>query len=125
MKKTYIIVGLVILLLSRMIYFQPASSLPQKSSPVETSELLGGILGISILAAMITLAFCVASLRSHVDEDKLRAEKNITSIFRSSVPPERVLSASGLRRVKIAKFAVGVIGISTIAIVIANMFSGR
>ena len=78
------------------------------------------VVSLAFFGSFVTFVFCVASLRSHVDEAKVRDEGNVSSLFRSSIPPERVLTATGLRRVKIAKIALAVIVALTVGIVISR-----
>jgi hypothetical protein len=74
------------------------------------------ITGWAVFFSFLTLAFCIATLRSHVDETKIRKEESVSKVFSSAIPPEHVLTEVGLRRVKIAKFAVAVLFVSLVAI---------
>jgi len=47
--------------------------------------------------SFLCLTGCALSLRYLVDEAKLRAEKNISKIVASVLPPERVLSNLGMK----------------------------
>lgn len=75
-------------------------------------------MGWAVFLSFLTLAFCIATLRSHVDETKIRKEESVSKIFRSAIPPEHVLTGVGLRRVKIAKISIAVFFVSLAAIVI-------
>ena len=66
------------------------------------------IVSFALFISFVTFAFCMATLRSHVDEDKLRSEKSISKVFAGGIPPERVLTDVGLRRAKVGKIAIGV-----------------
>jgi hypothetical protein len=66
-------------------------------------NLLIAILGWAGLLSLIAFAFCIATLRSHVDEEKVRREEQIATLFQQSLPPERILTAAGKRRAKCAK----------------------
>lgn len=92
------------------------------TDPLSLFEAVSGtILFLSFLIAV----FCIASLRSHVDESKLRQEKNISALFKSPIPPEHILTPVGLGRVKAAKIAIAV-GVVTLAVIIlrVHVFSG-
>ena len=76
------------------------------------------VTGWAVFLSLLTVMFCVATLRSHIDEAKIRKEESISSLFRSPVPPEHILTNTGKRRVKIAKIAIGVFVLSVVAIVV-------
>jgi len=91
----------------------------------EPLSLFDLVLGWLALIAFFTVTFCIATLRSHVDETKIRKEENISAVFRASIPPEHVLTDAGRRRVKMAKIAIA-IGVATVAtIVVRNQVLGR
>ena len=77
------------------------------------------ITGTIVFVSFLSLGFLVASLRSHIDEEKIRKEESIASMFRSPIPPEHVLTATGKRRVKSAKIALGVL-VATVAIIVVR-----
>jgi len=76
------------------------------------------ISGTIVLISFLAFGFLVASLRSHVDEEKIRKEESVSSIFRSPIPPEHVLTATGKRRVKMAKIALAVFAVTAAVIVV-------
>ena len=61
---------------------------------------------------------CSLSLRYLVDEAKLRAEKDISKIVASAIPPERVLSDLGTKMVRGAKVFLFIAIISFVAALI-------
>ncbi|HUG12847.1 MAG TPA: hypothetical protein VMM36_17655, partial [Opitutaceae bacterium] len=56
------------------------------------------VTGWAVFLSMLTVMFCLATLRSHIDEAKIREEESVSKLFRSAVPPERILTAVGKRR---------------------------
>ena len=78
------------------------------------------VIGTLIFASFVTAVFLVATLRSHVDERKAREEPSVASIMAAQIPPERILTLVGSRRVKIAKIAIGVCVICVTVVVIRN-----
>jgi hypothetical protein len=118
MKTALIIFAAIILVLAFFFYVGPAPSTPAPRSLAQAGDLILAAISISLVAAHFTLIFCVATLKWHVDESKIRAEDNISGLFRSPIPPERVLTSTGLRRVKLAKFSLGVIGICILSLVV-------
>lgn len=77
------------------------------------------IAGWTTFISAATFFFCLSTLRSHVDESQVRKEKNISSLFKEPIPPERILTATGKRRVKTAKIAI-TICMLTIAIIVTR-----
>ncbi len=63
-------------------------------------------MGFMLEIAFITFAFCAATLRNCIDEEKIRQETNIAKLFKVGIPPERVLTKAGRTRVKIAKISI-------------------
>ncbi len=124
MKKTLTIFAVVILFLSAFFYVEPASSTPRASSAAQSDDLFLAVISFLLVAAFFTLAFCVATLKWHVDEKKIREEESISSLFQSPIPPERVLTSVGLRRVKLAKISLGVIGVSILSLVVFRAVGG-
>ena len=68
-------------------------------------NLLIARLGWAGLLSLIAFGYCMATLRSYVDEEKVRREKKIGSLFQQSLPPERILTDIGKRRAKCAKMS--------------------
>jgi hypothetical protein len=93
-------------------------------APDKANSLLDAIAGLVVLASFMTAVFCVATLRLHVDEEKIRREESIAAILRSPVPPEHILTSQGRRRAKIAKIALGVLVLTVAAIVVRNLARG-
>ena len=87
--------------------------MPEKAFP-----LFEFITGWVVFISFVTVMFCVATLRSHIDEAKIREEKSIASLFRSSLPPERILTEVGKRRVKTAKIALCVCAVTVATIIV-------
>lgn len=77
------------------------------------------VLGTLVFASFAIFAFLVATLRSHVDERKAREEASVASIMAAQIPPERVLTLAGRRRVKIAKIAIGVC-VTCVAVIVVR-----
>jgi hypothetical protein len=84
----------------------------------EAFPLFDFVTGWAVFLSLLTVMFCVATLRSHIDEAKIRKEESISTLFRSSIPPEHILTAVGKRRVKMAKIAIGVLVVSATAIIV-------
>jgi hypothetical protein len=84
----------------------------------EAFPLFDFVTGWAIFLSFLTVIFCVATLRSHIDEAKIREEESISAFFRSPIPPEHILTPVGKRRVKIAKIGIGVFVVSAAAIVV-------
>jgi Na+/melibiose symporter-like transporter len=78
------------------------------------------LLGTVIVVSFVAFAFCVASLRRHVDEEKASRE----GIGACQIPPERVLTATGLRRVRIAKITLGIFLTCTAIVVVQKQILG-
>ena len=70
------------------------------------------VVGFTVLGSFMTLIFCVATLRLHVEEGKIRKEESIGAILRAPVPPEHILTPAGKRRAKIAKIAAAILAVS-------------
>ncbi len=79
------------------------------------------VVGWGFFLSFLTFVFCLATLHSHVDEAKLRQEKSASSVARSAIPPERVLTATGLRRVRTAKIALGCIVVFVAATIVQKL----
>jgi hypothetical protein len=79
---------------------------------VLTPNIYDLLVGFVLMISFMTFTICMVSLKSYVDEEKLRQEKSISEVVAAQIPPERVLSDDGLRRVKIAKIAVIVFALS-------------
>ena len=77
------------------------------------------VLGFAVFLSFITFAFCLSSLRNHVDEGKLRDEKSVSGIMAAQIPPERVLTEAGLRRAQIGKVAL-VVSMFLIAVILVR-----
>ncbi len=90
------------------------------NSPAGSGLLFEAVSGMLVFISLLTAAFCIASLRSHVDEAKIRKEENLSSLFRFPIPPEHVLTPVGARRVKIAKVAIAVCFV-TVAVIVAKI----
>ena len=75
------------------------------------------ILGWASFLSFGGFIFCVASLRSYVDEEKVRKEENISSLFKGSLPPERVLTDIGKKRAKNAKILL-IVAVSLFAVIV-------
>jgi hypothetical protein len=88
---------------------------------MSTTSPLDLLIGWVLMLSFLTFGFCMATLRSHVDEEKVRKEADISSLFREPIPPERVLTAVGLRRAKIAKVAMGLFAVGIIVVVIRKI----
>jgi hypothetical protein len=80
--------------------------------------LFGAILGFICIVTFIVFGFCFASLRSHVDDEKLRAEPNIAKVFAAGIPPERLLTKKGRLKIKICKVALIVWALEAAALVV-------
>ena len=85
---------------------------------MNTATLFEIITGMVVFVSFLTAAICIASLRSHLDEAKVRKEESISSLLRLPIPPEHVLTAAGSRRVKIAKVSIGICLITVAVIVV-------
>jgi len=81
---------------------------------------LDAILSMVAIISFIAFGLLMASLRSHVDEEKVRNEERVSNLFRSPLLPERILTATGRQRVKAAKVALGVFVIAVATIVMRN-----
>lgn len=73
-----------------------------------------------IVLSFIVGVAAIATLRRHVDEEKIRSQPSVSAVFRARIPPENVLTEAGRRNVKIAKIALTIWAI-TIGIVIARV----
>jgi hypothetical protein len=83
------------------------------------------ISGMIVFVSFIAFGSLMATLRSHVDEAKIRKEESVSRVFRSPIPPEHVLTATGRQRVKAAKIALGVFMITVAIIVVRNQILTR
>ena len=70
---------------------------------IHWSNLFDALLGWASFLTFGAFIFCLATLRSYVDEEKVRKEEKIASLFKGPLPPEHVLTDVGKRRVKLAK----------------------
>jgi hypothetical protein len=79
-------------------------------------------LGTAAFLTLTSLAtiYLAMTLRYHIDEEKVRKEPSLADVFRSSIPPERILTSKGIRNVKIAKVAL-ILAASTVALIIARL----
>jgi len=91
----------------------------------EPQSLLVGIAGTVFFVSFLTVSFCVASLKYHIDETKIRGEKNIATIFKTPIPPEHILTPAGRRRVFIAKIAILLLVLSVGSLIVRNLVLGR
>lgn len=91
------------------------------STTSESASLFEAVTGLLVFVPFLTAAFCIVSLRSHVDEAKIRKEDSISSMFRSTIPPEHVLTAAGVHRVKIAKVSIAVCFVTVAVLVVKNL----
>jgi len=98
------------------------SSINGQSVKTYIQELIEFLSVWVLVGSFITLGFCIASLRSHIDEEKLRAEEKISPIFSSPLVPEHLLTTTGLRRLKTAKIAGVVLGISLVVDIVFRHF---
>ncbi len=76
--------------------------------------------GAITFISLVCFAFLAASLRAHVDEQKLRKEGSVSSMFRSLIPPERILTIAGERWAKWAKVALGIFVVTIAVIAVRN-----
>jgi hypothetical protein len=90
----------------------------------EQPPLFVVILGFINIVTFIGFAFCFASLRSDVDDEKLRAEPNIAKVFAAGIPPERLLTKKGKRKIKICKVALIVWALETAVLVVYSHWKG-
>jgi hypothetical protein len=70
-----------------------------------------------LMASFLTFGFCLSTLRSHIDESKIREEKMISAVYAYQIPPERILNTTGKRRLKMAKvslFVMVTLGTATV-----------
>ena len=95
------------------------------NAPTESASWFEAVARTIAVASFLTVAFCVASLRYHIDEEKIRKEPNISSLFRATFPPEHVLTPVGKRRVNIAKIAIGVLAVAVATFILRNLSLGR
>ena len=73
-----------------------------------------------LAASFLTAILKIATIRRHVDEEKIRKEPLIAPVIGSLIPPERLLTQQGLRNLKTAKIAL-VVWAVTIAVVITRL----
>jgi hypothetical protein len=95
------------------------------NAPTESASWFEAVARTIVIVSFLTVGFCVASLRSHIDEEKIRKEASISSLFRVSIPPEHVLTPAGKRRVKIAKIAIGVLAVTVAIFILRNISIGK
>ncbi|OIR01854.1 hypothetical protein GALL_161560 [mine drainage metagenome] len=81
-------------------------------------SLFEAVSGTIVFVSFVVFVFMVATLRNCVDEEKIRKEENVSSLFQSPIPPERILTAVGKRRMKAAKIALAIFCTTTAAIII-------
>lgn len=82
---------------------------------IHWNTLLDALLGWAIFLTFGAFIFCLTTLRSYVDEEKVRNEEKIASLFKHPLPPERVLTEVGKRRAKFAKILL-VVSVSLFAV---------
>jgi hypothetical protein len=80
------------------------------------------ILGSAVFLSFVAFAIGLSSLRRCVVEEKLRPQENLSGIMAAPIPPERVLTDAGLRRIKIAKNALAVCMVCVAVIVVRRNF---
>lgn len=95
------------------------------NSPAESISMLEVVIGMIAVVSFVTGILCIASLRAHVDETKIRKEESISALFRSPLPPDHVLTHAGVRRVRIAKVAIAVCFVAVAIIVVKVQILSR
>ena len=95
------------------------------SPPSEETSWFQAMLGTLLVVSFFFTTLCIASLRNHVDEAKLRAEPSASKIFASQIPPERILTEVGRRRVMMAKIGIGLVVLCTTVLVVKTQIIGR
>ena len=81
-------------------------------------QIVNGLLGWICIISMIYLCFCTSSIRKCIDEEKIRQEKDIANIYKSLIPPERVLTELGLKKLNTAKITLLVMLSSMLTLII-------
>jgi hypothetical protein len=75
-------------------------------------QLISSLAGLLVLAGMAGIAIT----KQMVDEKKVRAEQNISSLFALGMPPRRILTDTGRKIRGIAYFSAGLGVIMLIAV---------
>ncbi len=78
------------------------------------------VAGTVVFLSFVTFALLLSTLRSYVDEEKLREESSVSQSFHSILPPEHLLTAAGKSRAKLAKIMLGILVVSVSAIIVRN-----
>jgi len=87
--------------------------------------LIQVLIGLVFFLTFTTFVFCFATLRRHVDGEKLRSEPEIAKIFAVGIPPDRVLTDKGKLRVKICKVTLIASALEAAALIALSLASGN
>jgi len=95
------------------------------NTPSAPATLFDIVTSMATILSFIAVAFSAATLRFHIDEEKIRKEENISSLFRSPIPPEHVLTPTGIRRAKFGKISLIVLALAVALVVVRNLYLSR